>query len=260
MEQATLRLCAVAALLNGGAGTLRPTVAGDFIFDSKMDDIIDVSPTIRQPIAIVRTDEDSSVFNKNTFVGRQCRLNIEISAVTSVQMADGKSKIDFPKTDAQLELMLNVFEWQVWNALRGYDKWAQWFLNDMNFGALLGYSSTPRFTAPNRGAVRLAVRTLEFVMRMTEECLVPPLSEMDPIAPPFLPPRIVRAINYITAHGGGDFKNAVQGFGRILTRYAQVQQPRFPALRRVWSDFPDLETETHWPIEQVSDEPIVPAP
>lgn len=249
METAALRLAAVATLLNGGVAPW-PTIAGEFVYDSMRDDILDVTPLSRKPIIIVRTDEDQVSFRENTVMGRQCRMLIEASVVTAAQGADGKTKLDWPKTDPAIELMLNIMEWQIWNALRGMGFWADWFQHTMQYSSLLGYSSTPRYALPDRGAVRLAVRTLEFIFKMREECIVPPLHETDPSVPVFLPPTIVAVINQVVQKGGGEFRTAVIGLGKTLLRYGAAEHPRYPALQRVWTDVTNLGVVIDTPLEQ----------
>ena len=252
MELDALRIATVAALLNGGNQPW-PTIAGEFVYDSLRDDILDITPTMRRPVIVVRVDEDQQTFRTNVTMGRQARLLIEISVLTAIEdPATGKSRIDWPKSDPALELMLGVLSWQVWNALRGASPWAQWYQGDAGFKGILGYTSVPRYAPPDRGAVRLAVRTLEYVMRLPSECLVTPLHEFDPSAPPFLPPSIVGVVNYILQNGSGDFRTAVLGLGKTLNRYAAVQKPRLPALQRVWAGFPDYEINARWPLEQAA--------
>lgn len=253
MEAAAMRLAAVAALLTGGNQPY-PTIAKEFVFDSVRDDILDIVPEARTPVIVVRTDEDQVAFTSHKPMKRQCRLIVEVSVVTSVQdKATGKSLISWPKTDTALEIMLNMMEWQVWNALMGKSVWALWFKNDMDYSAnATGYTSLPRFTGRDIGAVRVACRTLEYLIQIPLECPIPALNELDAAEPPFLPPNICDVINYIIENGAGDFRTAVLGLGSMLKRYAAVTPSRHPALQRVWTQYPDYEIETRWPIEQAA--------
>jgi len=61
MERTALRLATVAALLNGGNEPW-PTVAGEYVYDSLLDDVVDVIPARRKPVIIVRTDDDEHLF------------------------------------------------------------------------------------------------------------------------------------------------------------------------------------------------------
>lgn len=255
MEQAALRLATCAALLGGGAGPTFPTIAGEFVYDSMRDDIVDVVPEQRRPIIVVRTDENVVTYAKpHVALKQQARLLIEISVLTGVQGPDGKVVvIDQPKTDAALEVQLNILEWQVWNALFGYSEWALWFKKEMGYGGdILEYRGTPRFSPPNQGAVRVAVKTMEWIVQIPLECMIPARNETAPPEPVWLPSKICAVITKIVTDGGGDFRTAVIGLGGVLNHYAAAQPSRHPALRRVWTNLPDLEVETTWPIEQAT--------
>jgi hypothetical protein len=250
MERAALRLATVGTLLKGGFSPY-PTIAGGFVFDSAMDSITDLPPAHRRPVIIVRTDEDVITFNNAIVSGRQCRLLLEISVLTSITDSAGKTITDWPHTDSGLELMLDLLEWQVYIALFGYSEWAMWYRGEVKFGSMIRQSSNPRYAAPDRGAVRLAIRTLEFVMRLAaQDCIPKPLHQFAPPAPDVLPPRLVAVMEYLLAHSQGDFHSAVQKNYDSLKTYGPAPVPRLPALQHVWASFPDLEVEADWKIEQ----------
>lgn len=252
MELTTLRLAATAALLRGG-NTPYPTIAGEHVYDSLMDDIPEVTAVKRFPVIVVRTDRDEAIFDRSqTPKGRQARLLVEISTMTSVGYVDtdGKErlKLDWPKSSPVLEAHLNMMQWQVWNALEGQDEWALWF---RTFGyALINFISDPKYSAPDRGQVRLAARSLEFMYTVPNECLAPALHEFDPEVPPFLPPSLIKVLNDIDNTGAGDFKKGIISLGKSISRYGSLQRPRVPALQRVWLTLPDYETEADWRITQ----------
>ena len=248
MERTALRLATVAALLNGGNGPPWPTLANEFVYDSMQDHINDVVPHRRRPVIVVRTDDDRIGFRTNQPTGRECLLIVEIGVVTSVTDNLGRLLTDWPKTDAALEALLDSMEWQVWNGLRGYAPWAQWFQH--YYGPIAGYTSTPRFTAPDRGNVRLAVRSLEFILPLPMECLVQPLHQYDPLVPAALPPRLKEVIDFLLATASGDFRTAVTEMLAVIMRRAPITRARYPALHRVWVELPDLELEADWHIEQ----------
>lgn len=254
MERTALRLATLATLLNGGSGPPWPTMAGPYVYDSLLGAIGMTKAIKRRPALIVRTDEDQEIHDRNSAVrGRQCRLLIEIGVVTSFEAPDGKSIPDWPQTDAQLELQLDIFEWQVFNALRGNSLWTQWYREEAGYGLLQRFTSNPRFAPPDRGSTRLAVRLLEFVYTLPTECLVQPLNQNDPEVPPFLPPSIIRVVNKVLLEGGGDLKASFDGLVSALHTYAEVQRPRYPALQTVWGTYTDQDAlETNWPIEQAA--------
>ena len=71
MERSALRLATVAALINGGNGPPWPTVAGAYVYDSMIDNVVDVVPSKRRPVIIIRIDDDNLVFNRFQVAGRQ---------------------------------------------------------------------------------------------------------------------------------------------------------------------------------------------
>lgn len=141
-----LRVATVATLLNGGSPPW-PTVAGAYVYDSMMDDIVDIVPDRRRPVIVVRTDEDQLVYQAHRVAGRQCRLLIELGVLTaSTVKVNGidEVRVDWPRTDSALEAFLDMLEWQVWNALMGHAPWARWYRDRAKFGTLAAYQSTPR--------------------------------------------------------------------------------------------------------------------
>jgi hypothetical protein len=120
----------------------------------------------------------------------------------------------------------------------------------MSFNSYFRRTSSPRYTNPDRGAVRLGVRTLEALIKIPEECIPGPVKEFDPAAPPFLPPRLRHVFEVVKANGNGGFKTSIIQIEAMLNTYAQIERPVYPPLQRVWATFPDLALEADWHIEQ----------
>jgi hypothetical protein len=265
MELDALRLATVGVLLNGGNQPY-PTIAGGYVFDSVADEINDLDEGKRRPIVVVRTDEDTVLYSGAVSSGRQARLLIEVSVLSSIADKDGKLIINWPKTDAGMELMLGVLKWQVWNALFGMSEMSQWYRQTMNYVSMIQYNSVPQFATPDRGSVRLAISTMDFLMRLpVTDCVVPPVNERTPPSAPFLPPNLKKVFEYLLAHSVGDYHESLVILQEALTRYGPIPVPRLPAFQRVWATLPDLEIEAGWKIEQseypgtspVTTEPIV---
>ena len=147
MERTALRMATVAALLHGGHGPPWPTLAGEFVYDSMMDDITDVVPTQRKPVIVVRTDDDAITYKGHAFAGRQVRLLIEFGVLTAsmIKTVDGQSlpRVDWPRTDSALEAFLDMMELQIWSALFGHSEWAMWWQHcGMYGGSRSGYTSS----------------------------------------------------------------------------------------------------------------------
>jgi hypothetical protein len=218
------------------------------------DDVVDVAPSRRRPVIIVRTDEDTTGFSTFTIAQRSVRLLIEIGVLTTatVKLSNGReeARVDWPRTDASLEAFLDMLEWQVTQALFGWSEWAQWWRDFNNYGNMFNQQSLPRFSPPERGAVRLAVRTLVFVMALPPECVITPQKEFGPSPPILLPGNLWRVACYILKHGGGDFKTAIEQLAKVIGTHGPITRPTFPPLHRVWATIPDLEIEADWRIEQ----------
>lgn len=248
MERTALRISTMAALLNGGTAPY-PTLAGEFVYDSLMDDIVDVVGSRRVPVVVVRTDQDVQSYNNNIPMGRQCNLLMEISVVSGSTDATGRARLSWPKTDPALEAMLDLLEWHVYVALRGYSEWAVWFRE--HYTPIFRTSSTPRYSTPDKGLNRLAVRTLEYTTKLGLECRPKPLHEFAPSVPASLPPTMVNLFEYLATHGAGNFKDKyIAQIKDVLLAYGPVPRPIYPALQRVWVDLPKYETQAMWPIEQ----------
>jgi hypothetical protein len=251
VERLALRVATVGALLNGGNQPY-PTLAGEFVFDSVLDDIADVVAKRRKPVILVRTDEDQKTYPPDSFSpnGRICCIYIEISVLTSVTDAQGNLKLDWPQTDSTMEAMLDILEHQVWYALYGWGDWSQFYADTMGYTALRGYSSIPRYTTPERGAVRLAVRTLEFRVWLAGDCFPPPIHELDPTAPAWISPNVFQVLKYSLDHGAGQFLKYSTELARMVQRYGYTSRTRLPALQRVWLTIPNYEIEAEWKIAQ----------
>lgn len=247
MERTALRLATIAALLNGGSAPW-PTIAQNRVFDSRMDDIKDLTAKQRAPVIVVRTNDDENMYSGSAWAGRQCRLDIEMSVVTAAtETVDGKEvrRLDWPQTDSAAEAMLDVLEWQAWNAIRGFNPWSAWYHSPegANYGARVRTKSEPRFSSPDRGAVRLAVRTLGYLVPLNQECIAPPLHQLDPAAQPFLPPRLISILNYLVTNATGDFKQSVLEIARMIQRYGYVNRPRLEEFGEAIITIPQYELE-----------------
>jgi hypothetical protein len=254
LERTALRLATVAALLNGGNPPY-PTIADQFVYDSLSDDLPQVAPKSLLPFIVVRTDEDTHVYNSGRWRGRQCRLLIEMSVVTGVLDADGKHRNDWPRNDASLEAMLDLFETQVWAALNGFGKPFA-YMNPSGLCILshviLAASSQPRFSPPDRGQQRLTVRALEFVIGLQQPCIILPVNELLPAPAECITQGYANIIKLVELYGANDFKTAVALIDKTIRRWGTFTAPRLPAFQRTWFTLPDFETEGLWPIEQLA--------
>jgi hypothetical protein len=108
------------------------TVLGKRIYDSRMDDLSpDDFKGDEAPIAIVMTDKDEgdalSAQNGGPPFGREIELSIEIGVTQRVRSpaeegADPEFLIIYPNTDARLEALLDMIEFQVMRRLQYVDE------------------------------------------------------------------------------------------------------------------------------------------
>lgn len=253
MERTALRLATCAALLNGGNGPAWPTIAGEFVYDSMIDNVVDVVPSKRRPVIIVRVDDDNLAFNRYQIAGRQARLLIEFGVLTaSTVLINGKDepRVDWPRTDSALEAFLDLLEWQIWCALFGYSEFARLYRDRWHYGSISSYQSAPRYSAPERGAVRLAVRTLSMAMNLPPECAPQPVKERAEPYPAVLPQNWLNVVSDLMCVAGGDFKKSVQELAAVIEAHGRMPRPEYPPLQRVWATIPRLEIEADWRIEQ----------
>ena len=247
MFRTMLRLATTGVLLNGG-GPPWPTLVGEFVYDSLIDSIVDVTPNGRKPVIVVRTDEDQVGYRNAQENNRQCRLLIEISMVTAATV-NGVARLDWPRTDSSMEGTLDLLEWQVRNALFGHTSMAHWWQSRV---AIVGYSSSPRFSPPERGSIRLAVRNLELLTLIPLDCTLPLVAEWsaEPIQPR-LPPRWEDFVEQLLLCSTGGFRASVEELARTVARYGALPVPTAPPFQRVWATLPDGDgVEAEWKLEQ----------
>jgi hypothetical protein len=253
MELTALRIATVAALLNGGNEPY-PTLAGPFVYDSLIDDLSDLIANQRRPTILVRTDDDVVLYNGNQFAGRTGRLIIEAGVLTAATVKIGgeeRLRIDWPRTDAMLEAQIDTLVRQVRTALQGNSDWAVWY-KASGYNLIQRMSSIPRFSPPQKGTVRQAVRTIDITMTLHDECFPPAKNELDVVdgVPMFLPPNIIRVLNKIYRDGAGDFRTGMIEVGKMLNRYGATAEPVYPSFKRMWAQFENYDFESLIPIEQ----------
>lgn len=130
LNRLMLRIATVSALSNFNAAPW-PTIAGPHIFDSKIEPIEDFALDAAYPICVVYTDYDKNGPWHHTFAetkaeDRTCTITIEILVAQISEHEDGYA-ISSPITDSELEMSLDIFERQIWDALRADNPAAECF-------------------------------------------------------------------------------------------------------------------------------------
>lgn len=162
-----MRLALRAATVSALSAAPHPTIAGPLVFDSKMDPIEHTAEETALPCLLVYTDRDEAITldrgNGRTFRERQILLVIE----AVIASFSGQS-VTFIETDAELEAMLDLFEWQVWRTL-----------NDPYSAAARPWQALVKRTEdwksePGRSAnktSRMAVRQIHISCIVNNDCL-----------------------------------------------------------------------------------------
>lgn len=102
-----------------------PTIAGPAVWDMKMDPIDHNTGETMLPIVVVYTDADEhSLLDRGE--GRMFRehmVNVFIElALGTFPDGEGSTTMSYVETDAELEALLDLFEWQVWRQF--YTNWS----------------------------------------------------------------------------------------------------------------------------------------
>jgi len=252
MNRTALRLSTVAALSGGGAAPF-PTMANQYVYDSRQDDIVDLSPEIRRPVIVVRTDDDERTYltpqgaPSRAMSRRSINLKVEISVIAAAIEQDGTPVVGWPETDSELEAMLDLMEYQVEAALRGSTVWAMWW---QHLWSLEDWSSLPFFDVSDEGNARLAAREIRVRIRAKGECLPPPVRIGEPVPEAELPADLVAVFDRIERDGAGDIKAAAAAIrAKLEARYLPASgvhpplQSVFMTVPEPGSDEPQVEAE-----------------
>jgi hypothetical protein len=170
-----MRLCALEALAPSGTpdGGPWPTLAGRYVFDTRLDPIDDLDPSEQRPVISVYTEDEEltkiaqagPIFHKSTV-----DLVFEIAVLAKFQEADSDQLVvDYADTDAALEALIGSIDFQIYQALHNGPSGAL-FRKLAKPPAVAWHSTTKR---DGEEAYRLARRTIitkfdlrEFVYRV----------------------------------------------------------------------------------------------
>lgn len=120
LNRLVARIAAVSALNNYNAAPW-PTIAGPHVYDSKIEPVEDFSLDVAFPVCVVYTDYDRNgpwhhTFAENKSEERMVTFTFEILVAQISEDEDGYVMAS-PITDSELEMSLDIFEKQLWNAL-----------------------------------------------------------------------------------------------------------------------------------------------
>lgn len=167
LSRLATRICLIQLLIDAG------TIAEGRVFDSRIDPIDQLAPATRLPFIVVVSDTDIlNVQGREITVGeRSLELVVEMGIATNVQLADsGDTKVDIADTDGSYEILLDVLEYQLTQAIQASPgPWAELFRSFVNS---FSPSKTSRRASDATKGVRWAARQVVF----TVDTLGEPLS------------------------------------------------------------------------------------
>jgi len=179
LARTALRLATIMALVDKGDGSgAAATLAGRRVYDSMMEPEHLFGTDKPTPLIIVYTDDDDGP-NRNAAGGpptfdRACDLTLELVCATT-RDEGGSAQVVMPQTDAELEAVLDLLEFQARAALTSpASRWAGLW-GRLSRG-MLDYSSTR--VMDENGSVRMAARTLRSRVRVPDDCPPEPVTSL----------------------------------------------------------------------------------
>lgn len=171
LSRLALRLATMEALCPSAAhagSVLWPTLAGRYIYDSRIDPFDDDAEFDRRLVAAVYTEEDNSDSAQKSG-GPPYRVLVDLVIEMSVIVGSndsGQTEIGIPQTDAEMEALIDLFEGQVKFVLHYGQTGAIW--RALTGRRILDIRSLPHRTSED--GVRLAMRTLRMKVVVPDDC------------------------------------------------------------------------------------------
>ena len=177
LNRIALRTAIVTALNNFGAVPY-PTLAGFRIYDSKIEPVENVEVDAAYPMCVIYTDYDrnAAAHASSLTAGRTLTITFELLiGILSKDSDSADFRLNLPVTDSELEASLDVFEHQIYEALRADTVPANVF-RTIAYGVEQVVS---RRGATTEGGTKIAARQITYEAK----CLPEPAS---PTAPPYM--------------------------------------------------------------------------
>lgn len=187
LNRLMLRLGVLNALTKQPGDEGPPTMAGDMVMDSRLQDIeFREDGLIELPIIQVYTEDDEYVSQTPASGGMDAyrhvivRLEIAIGSF-QVTTVNTKRNVSYavPTTDGELEAVMDIFEWQIYRALRHPMRPASIALQNLVL-SWDSWNSTPYRAGEKNN--KLAARVITFRVKIPQDC--PPGVTFDPPAAP----------------------------------------------------------------------------
>ena len=231
MNRAALRLATIAALTNGGAEPW-PTMAGARVFDSRQDPVDMTGAQAMMPVIVVHSESDRQSRSLNGIavsrtVDRRLDLRIEIALTPRAFDEAGVPLSLWPVVDADLEAMLDLFEYQVEVALFGAGPWALWW---RGLAAVTDTASSRYVIEIEQQNLRFAAREIVLAASIPGECHPKAVIAGQTVPATALPAGFAEVADKIIADGSGQLVANVTRLVASLnarTLPAPVVYPRF---------------------------------
>lgn len=162
-DRLVVRLAAISAL-NNYMQAPYPTLAGDKIFDSRIEPVEDFKEDVLFPVCVIYTDYDRDHWDHHSMMSKDRFLTITFELlIAQVTEQDGGFLVNHPNTDSELETSLDIFEIQIENAFKADNVAANCFRYLMN--SYVGVIS--RRGATVEGGTKLAARQITVESKVT---------------------------------------------------------------------------------------------
>lgn len=195
-----LRHAAVNAVSGFFSGVNSPTIAGNRVFDSKIEPVENIREDAAYPTVVIYTDYDRNAFPHSGISHQERTLTITFELLMAVMTKTpddvGKYTVRFPVTDAELESSLDVLEFETFQALRRQNSAADCF-RSIAYGL---DNMVSRRGATVEGGTKIAARQVTYEARVIQE-----------LDHPIEHPAIKRFYDdLILSPGGSEFAEEVQ--------------------------------------------------
>lgn len=251
MQRLALRIITKGALLHAGLAPY-PTMAGERVFDSDRTNINDLSADKEGPAILIRTDADARDMQgpgarpASHVLLRTCEMRIQFAFWGPRSTPDPQNPSGppiqlnpWPVTDARLEAMLDLFEYQIEAALMGSHPYAAWWRQRFQ---MQGFASTQAFVEDEEGRHKLASRELVMNVVLPSEC-IPSAERLEEVpSTPALPVELKKVFDRINIDGTGDFKAYAAGLKTMLLSDYLPTGYQYPALNIVKMQIPEPNT------------------
>lgn len=170
-----LRALTLQALMKQPDDEDYPTIAQSLVFDSRVDPINFKEDLIEVPIVAVYTDGDSGRL-KDTAAGRGAiertiDLRIDFAIGSFMRLVNDKEtgiQYGVSTTDAEMEMILDIFEAQIWRALQAPGRRVSDLWNELVVRVHNWTTTTDRETENNN---RLSSRSIHMQCEIKQDCL-----------------------------------------------------------------------------------------